>query len=178
MSDTPDFSPRDREVLHRRAVRLAGAAERERAAPTGELFLTVRLGARELYGIPYGHLDEIVRPRGLTPVPCTPDFVAGVLSRRGQLLAILSLRRLLPMEGRDEPGDDARIVVVRGGGITVGLLVDGIEGNDHGDHGALSPAPPSPGVRDPAWIAGIHNGRVAMLDIEALLGGIATEDLS
>jgi purine-binding chemotaxis protein CheW len=180
MSDLPPSLPdtdRDREVLLRRAVRLAGETGRARAAPTGDLFLTVRLGTRELYGIPYGDLEEIVRPRGITQVPCTPDYVAGVMSRRGQLIAILSLARLLPMEGREEAGDDARVVVVRAAGMTVGLLVDGVEGNDHWIPGALSPAPPSPGVRDAAWIAGIHDGRVAMLDTKALLDGISMEEM-
>ncbi|MDP2809059.1 MAG: chemotaxis protein CheW [Rhodocyclaceae bacterium] len=170
-------SPRDREVLRRRAVRLAGVADPARAAPVGELFLIVRLGAAELYGIPYAHMDEIVRPRGLTPVPCTPDFVAGVLSRRGHLITVLSLCRLLPMEGREEAGDDARIAIIRTEGMTVGLLVDAVEGNDRWTPGALSPALPSPGVRDPSWIAGIHDGRVAMLDIESLLAVISKEEM-
>ena len=170
-------SPRDREVLRRRAVRLACESDQARAAPAGELFLVVRLGAGELYGIPYAHMEEIVRPRGLTPVPGTPDFVAGVLSRRGHLVTVLSLRRLLPMEGREEAGGDARIAFIRGAGLAVGLLVDGVEGNDRWISGALSPAPPSPGVRDPAWISGIHDGRVAMLDIESLLAGISNEEM-
>ena len=168
---------REREVLHRRAARLASEPARASQAPAGELFLAVRLGARELYGIPYAHLEEIVRPRGLTPVPCTPAFIAGVLSRRGQLITVLSLRHLLPMDGREDSGDDARAVIIRTAGLTLGLLVDGIEGNDHWDAAALAPAPPSPGVRDPGWIAGIHDGRVAMLDINNLLSGITLEEM-
>lgn len=168
----PD-SPREREVLHHRAVRLAGETGTGHASPAGELFLVVRLGARELYGIPYSRMEEIIRPRGLTPVPCAPRHVAGVLSRRGHLITILSLRDLLPMEGRGEAGDESRVAVVRAAGMTVGLLVDGVEGNDHWHPDALAHAPPSPGIRDASWIAGIHDGRVAMLDLENLLAGIS-----
>lgn len=180
MSNPPRLpsSPRDREILHRRAVRLANEVERARPAEVGALFLTVRLGAGELYGIPYHHLEEIIRPRGITPVPCTPDYVAGVLPRRGQLITVLSLARLLPMAGREANEAEARVVVVQAAGMTVGVLVDAVEGNDHRDPGELSPAPPSPGVRDPAWIAGLHGGRIAMLNIEALLRGLSIEETS
>ena len=178
MTDTaitlPD-SPRDREILRRRAIRLASETGKTGTADRGELFLAVRLGAGELYGIPYACLEEIIRPRGLTRVPGSPGFIAGVLSRRGQLIAVVSLRELFPMADREEPGDEARVVVVRSASLTVGLLVDGVEGNGHWDAAGLNPAPPSTGVRDPSWIAGIHDGRVAMLAMDNLLAGISIE---
>jgi purine-binding chemotaxis protein CheW len=180
MTDRPRLpaSPRDRDILRRRAVRLANEAERARPVAVGELFLSVRLGSGELYGIPYRHLEEIVRPRGITPVPCTPDHIAGVMPRRGQLITVVALARLLPMAGRETVEAEARVVVVRAAGMTVGMLVDGVDGNDRWDPGELAPAPPSPGVRDAAWIDGIHAGRVAMLNMDALLQGLSIEETS
>lgn len=169
-------SERERGILRRRAVRLAGEGRRARAEQGCDLFLAVRLGRGERYGIPYAQVQEIVRPRSLTPVPCTPPSVAGVFQRHGQLLAALSLRALLPMAGREEGGDEAWVVIVGAAGMTVGLLVDGIEGNEHWAPAALTPAPPSPSVRDPAWIAGIHDGRVAMLNLDALLASLSMEE--
>ncbi|MDA8383990.1 MAG: chemotaxis protein CheW [Betaproteobacteria bacterium] len=173
----PD-SPREREVLHRRAVRLACEQEREREAPAGELFLSVRLGTAERYGIPYAQVDEIVRPRGLTPVPCTPPVVAGVLSRRGQLTTVLSLRQMLPMEGRDAGAEEGRVVVVRAAGMTVGLLVDDVDGHQYWQAGHLTPALPSPGILNPAWILGIHDGTTALLNLDALIKSLSIEERS
>jgi len=168
----PD-SPREKEILRRRAQRLACEPERQREAARGELFLAVRLGASERYGIPYRHLDEIMRQRGITPVPCTPPHIAGVVSRHGTLIAVLALKQLFQVEPSDGGGDESRIVVVHAHGITLGLLVDEVIGNDRFVPGSLGPALPSPGVRKLEFVAGIHAGEVTMLDIEAVLGNIS-----
>ncbi|MBI4742164.1 MAG: CheW domain-containing protein [Betaproteobacteria bacterium] len=165
-------SPREKEILRRRAQRLACEPERQREAARGELFLAVRLGASERYGIPYRHLDEIMRPRGITPVPCTPPHVAGVISRHGVLIAVLALKQLFQVEPSDGSGE-SRIVVVHAHGITLGLLVDEVIGNDRFVPGSLGPALPSPGVHKLEFVAGIHAGEVTMIDIEAVLGNIS-----
>lgn len=172
----PD-SPHARAVMHRRAVRLAREGEQgrdpARQAPSGELFLAVRLGMRERYGIPYRWLDEIVRPRGLTPVPGIPDFIAGVMPRRGQLLAVLDLARLLRVAGGergDADDEDTRLVMVSAAGYHVGLRVAEVIGNDHYRAESLGPCPAGAAAGEEHWITGIHAGQLAMLDLEALLG--------
>ena len=164
----PD-SPRERDILRQRAVRLACETDPHAAAPMGELFLAVRLGPRERYGIPYRWLDEIVRPRGLTPVPGTPAFVAGVMARRGRLIAILDLARLLRLEGGDDDVE-ARIVMVSAAGLSVGLRVNEVIGNDRYDADALDPVPPNTAAIGNHWMTGIHAGQLTMLDLAALLG--------
>ncbi|MDP2787624.1 MAG: chemotaxis protein CheW [Pseudomonadota bacterium] len=164
----PD-SPHARTVLHRRAVRLACETEQARQAPRGDLFLAVRLGAREHYGIPYRWLDEIVRPRGLTPVPGTPPFVAGVMARRGQLLAVLDLTRLLQIE-TSEADEETRLVMVSAAGYSVGLRVAEVIGNDRYRPESLGPILPGAAAGTENWISGIHAGQLSMLDLEALLG--------
>ncbi|MDO9227607.1 MAG: chemotaxis protein CheW [Pseudomonadota bacterium] len=172
-SEIPD-SPHARAVLHRRAVRLASETDHARQTPRGDLFLAVRLGAREHYGIPYRWLDEIVRPRGLTPVPGTPPFVAGVMPRRGKLLAVLDLARLLRVEAANEDAsvsnEETRLVMVSAAGYSVGLRVAEVLGNDRYRAESLGPALPGAAAGEEHWITGIHAGRLAMLDLEALLG--------
>lgn len=171
-------SPREHALLRRRAERLASESTRTEEKPASALFLMVRLGARERYGIPYAHLEEIMRPRGLTSVPCTPNHIAGVLPRRGQLIAVVALGHLLPMDGRDEGGEDTRVVIIQSAGLTLGLLVDGVEGNGHWQADLLSPAPASPGVRNPDWIVGIHEGRIAILNIPKLINSLSIEEMT
>lgn len=161
----PD-SPHARAILHRRAVRLACESEQAGRAARSELFLAIRLGARERYGLPYRWIDEIVRPRGLTPVPGTPPFIAGVMARRGRLLTILDLAQLLAIEHIPET-EDTRLVMVRAAGYHVGLRVAEVIGNDHFQAELLGQAPGS-GL-DNQYISGIQGGQLAMLDLEALL---------
>jgi len=163
----PD-TPRAATVLRQRAVRLASEKDPRDKAPPGELFLAVRLGAREHYGIPYRWLDEITRPRGLTPVLGAPAFVAGVMARHGRLLAVLDLARLLRL---DMGGTDAEgpVVMVNAAHLRVGLRVDDVIGNDRYVTNALAPLPQETAARAP-WMTGIHGGQLTMLDLDALLG--------
>lgn len=170
MTDTsplPD-SPRAQAILHRRAVRLACETEQGREAPRGELFLAVRLGPRERYGIPYRWLDEIVRPRGLTPVPGTEPFVMGVMARRGRLISVLDLARLMGIEPGEED-TETRVVVVSAADLNVGLRVAEVIGNERHDPGALGPPLPHADAIGPDWISGVHAGQLTMLDLAALL---------
>lgn len=170
MNDTPLLpdTPRAQAILHRRAVRLACETDKGREAPRGELFLAVRLGARERYGIPYRWLDEIVRPRGLTPVPGTEPFVVGVMARRGRLITVLDLARLLQIEAGDDD-EETRVVVVSAAELNVGLRVAEVIGNDRCDPGALGPPLPHADAIDQGWISGVHAGQLTMLDLAALL---------
>lgn len=161
---------REREVLHRRAVHFACKDEVGQAGPQ-QSYLQVMLGGREYYGIPYPILDEVMRPRGLTPVPGVPAFIAGVLARRGTLMSVINLARLLGIHS-DKEADQSRVVVVSAGDITIGLLVDQVESNQAYRPDELSP-PLSESVATPShYVTGIHQGYTAILDGAALIKSI------
>ena len=162
--------PRDagaREVLRRRAAELAQV---EQSGETAERvkFLRCRLGPAEWYGIPYRWLDEILHVNGIVAVPGTPTFIAGVINNHAELLTVLDPRYFFHTRACDR-GKEARIVVVRGEGLRVGLLVDEIVGNEDYDPLGLDQAIASEGVAKPEYISGIHQGRVTMLDPGKLL---------
>lgn len=70
---------------------------------------------------------EVGRPPSLTRVPGLPGWVAGVANWRGRVLAVLDLRGLL---GGASPGADrsGRMVVLCRSGVSVGILVEAVEG--------------------------------------------------
>jgi chemotaxis signal transduction protein len=51
----------------------------------------------EEYGINIMEIKEIIKLRELTEVPRTPDFVDGVLSLRGVIVPIFTMRKRLGM---------------------------------------------------------------------------------
>lgn len=102
----------------------------------GERFVVFRLAGAE-YGLPVSAVREVLRrPDSITPLPNAPDFVAGVLTLRGEVLPLIDQRRLLNLPaaaansaaGLSAGLERGRVVVVGRDGLLVGLLVDGLAG--------------------------------------------------
>ena len=111
-----------RQVLDARARLLARVPEeRPRAGEVLELVGFVLAGER--YGIESRFVREVARLTRFTPVPGTPEFVLGVTSLRGEILALFDLRHLLGVvaEGVTDLG---RIVVLGEHRREFGLLAD------------------------------------------------------
>jgi purine-binding chemotaxis protein CheW len=125
--------------------------------------------AGETYGVETSHVREVCQLRDLTPVPCTPPFVAGVMSLRGRILAVIDLRRVfeLPAKGLTELN---RVIVLRGREQELGLLADAITGVRAVAAAALQESLPTlTGPRD-RFLRGITGQRLAVLDGGRLLG--------
>lgn len=163
----------ERAVLLDRLRLLGAEAAAPEAEQQGEPAVLFRLGAGERYALSYRHAEEIVQRTALAPVPCTPSYVAGVMNLRGDLVTVLDLKQLF----RAQPAEydaQAPILVVASGAVTVGLRVDEVLGQIDVDPARLEPPLPSDGVSNLAWVAGIHDGTVTVLDAAALL---ASSDL-
>jgi purine-binding chemotaxis protein CheW len=82
--------------------------------------------AEEAYALPIGAVDEVARaPEQITRVPKTPEFLAGVINLRGDVLPVVDQRRrfdLPPFEGKDV----RRLIVVRTERHRAGLIVDNV----------------------------------------------------
>lgn len=60
------------------------------AAETGNQYLTFTLG-NEVFGVPIGHIKEIIEYNELTSVPTMPAAVRGVVNLRGAVVPVLDL---------------------------------------------------------------------------------------
>ncbi|MFT7772755.1 chemotaxis protein CheW [Roseateles sp.] len=92
--------------------------------PDGPIeLLCLRVGGQE-YGLPLPSIQEIRRYQTATPLPGQATAVLGVMELRGQVIALLDLRRLLnlPDIAKDD-GLRAVVVLVRDGSL-LGLVVD------------------------------------------------------
>lgn len=156
----------DRSILQMRALALARRPERPRDQPALEL-LAFRV-AGEAYAVETRWLAEVVRLRDLTPVPCAPSFIAGIVNFRGVVLAALDLQRFLeaPSSGL---ADLDHLVVVRGGGIVVGILAQDVLGVQRQALDGLYPAPPGLGTQLAQHARGITGQRIVVLDVERIL---------
>ena len=79
--------------------------------------------------LPLDGVLEILRPPTLVPIPLGPPSLEGLARRRGAVLPVIGLRRVLGLgavEGEERRA--ARLLIVRHNGQPVGLLVDGVSG--------------------------------------------------
>jgi len=155
-----------RRILRERAQTLA----RPLAAPsavTDVLDLAVFTLAGARYGIEAVHVLEVIPLRELTPVPCTPPHILGVVNHRGRLLPILDLRNLFALAAQEMTAE-SRVVVVEVGRMTFGILADAVLGTMRVGMHEVMPPPVTLLHDQQVALRGITGEMVAVLDLEAL----------
>lgn len=82
--------------------------------------------ANEQYAIALGNIREVITSSEIIPVPFTPEFILGILHRRGQVITVLDLRKRFSLP---ETGDksDHSILIIEDNGQILGLLVDSVD---------------------------------------------------
>jgi len=78
----------------------------------------------QLFGIPILKVQDIVEPSQITPVPCAPSAIAGVLNLRGRIVTVIDLRELLG--AKEEDTRRQMSVTIEHKGDLYTLLVDSI----------------------------------------------------
>jgi purine-binding chemotaxis protein CheW len=137
-------------------------------APRAEA-VVVRLGGSR-FAAELDAVSEVGRVPAVTRVPGAPSWLAGIANWRGRLLPVLDLRTLLGAEDA-AVGADARLLVLTDDGVTVGFVVDAVEGT--GDLGGdVDEWPAALADRGADLIAGQvpdPAGPIAVLDVPAVL---------
>lgn len=137
---------------------------------TAELisYVRFRLGLNEFYGIPYQYAKEVMQHVNITPLPGAPSCIAGVINRRGNLIAILDLKKLFNLTSSDYE-KDVSIIVITAKNITIGILADQIEGSHVYESIATKNFSAMDGAIKSDYILGLDNGLTAILNIEKVL---------
>lgn len=131
---------------------------------------------REEYGVSILHVQEIKKLTEITRVPFTPDFLKGVINLRGSILPVIGLKNRLGL-AESAYTDDTRIIIVKVGDISVGMIVDGVtEVLEIAQENIEAPEAVVDGS-DNKFIKGVgnlNNRLVIMLNLEEIIG-IASE---
>ncbi len=161
------------EVWARRAYDLAKEPPSEEAGQTINL-LVFRLGG-ERYGLEVTNVQEIHPLDQLTPVPRTPDFVAGVFSARGRLLSIVDLRAFMGLSAI-ELTDQTRIIVVTNtdrtsetAGMEIGILADDVDDVVTTFKDDIEPPLTTHSSAQTDYIEGVTTDMLVVLNLNALL---------
>lgn len=131
MAESRDFELRaghdadTRSILTARAESLATEHVDEVASDTVSM-LRFRLGS-EWYAVKVQEVREIFHDYVITPMPCVPSYVRGVVSVRGEILSVTDPAQLMQLGRVDLDGAlmPPAVVVVLGSAVTA-LVVDEI----------------------------------------------------
>ncbi len=157
---------KERQILLARARQLAQIPEKEQAVEDLIECVAFQLG-EEQYGIESAYVTEVVAVPELTPLPGTPEFLAGICNIRGRITSVVNLKALLGLP-RKGLSDFHTVIVARSGSMEMGLLVDRITGTNHVRRNVLQPPPPETQTSR-TWIKALTAERLALLDAAALL---------
>ncbi|HSV78113.1 MAG TPA: chemotaxis protein CheW [Ramlibacter sp.] len=152
-------------ILRARARALAQPPAAD-PGPVIEL-LEFRLGGAR-YGIASRCVSEVLPLAELTPVPCTPAFIAGVVNVRGRITAVIDIHRFLQMRVNGL-ADLHQVILLRGNGLEFGLLADVVLGVQPHPAAALEDAGPAlPGTAAEGLLRLTPAG-LALVDVDRLL---------
>jgi purine-binding chemotaxis protein CheW len=164
MTDTNAEAER---ILRARAKALAIPRRQSMTAGAMLELLEFRL-ASERYALETRHVQDVHPLRDLTPLPCTPAFVLGIVNVRGRILPVLDLKKFFDLPERGLT-DLHRIILVRGNDLEFGLLADVIVGVRSVAADSLQPSLPTlTGIRA-EYLKGIGEDRLVVLDVQRIL---------
>lgn len=100
----------------------------------GKQILVFKVGNDE-FGLDISSVREVLRPQEVYPLPRAPDFIEGVISLRGHVIALIDLRKKLfhpypfpsPSGGEGGGPKGKRIIICKVNRIILGLTVDGLK---------------------------------------------------
>jgi purine-binding chemotaxis protein CheW len=109
------------EILKRRADSLAQEETDEQVSNQLALLL-FRIGA-EWYAVRVSDVREIFQEYSVTPIPCVPQFILGVINIRGEILSVTDCAAMMGMGAIDMSGDVVPPAIVVADEETVTALV-------------------------------------------------------
>jgi len=162
------LTPEDEtKLLRARAQALAREPQKDET-PREALGIVEFLLASETYGVEALYVREVYPLNSLTPLPCTPSFVLGIINIRGQLLPVIDLKQFFDLPARGLTELD-KVIVVHNGTMALGVLADAILGVRSLPLNSLQPTLPTLTGRRAAYLKGVTPERLALLDAGKLL---------
>jgi purine-binding chemotaxis protein CheW len=156
------------DILLRERARALALPRSAGAVEAGALELLEFRLARERYALETRHVSTVVPLRELTPVPCAPRFILGIVNVRGRITPVLDIRVFFDLPGQGLT-DLHRVILLRGQELEFGLLADAITGVQSVHPSGLQPSLPTlTGIRS-EYLKGVTADRVVVLDVDRLL---------
>jgi purine-binding chemotaxis protein CheW len=154
-------------ILKARAKALAQEPEEKETREERKEIVEFLL-AYETYGIESSYVREVYPLRELTPVPCTPPFVLGIINVRGRILSVIDIKKFfdLPEKGLT---DLNKVIILQSKDMEFGILVDAILGRRSVSLREMQPSLPTLTDTRAAYLLGVTGERLVILDAVKIL---------
>lgn len=173
MSEPTTMAARAKETLKARARALAKPAQRDEDGAAEALKVVEFRLAQERYAVEQKYVREVYSLKELTPLPCTPGFLLGIINVRGQILPVIDVKKFFDLP---ETGiTDLHMVIIvhgetaSGEEMELGILADAIVGVRSIPLSTCQPSLPTlTGIRA-KYLKGVTNQHVVILDVPSIL---------
>ncbi len=162
-----DTQEEKRTVLRSRAKKLAQEMEK-RGADADYIDVLEFLLAHETYSIETMFVQEVYPMTELTPLPCTPAFVFGLINVRGQILTVIDMKKFFDLPERGITNLN-KVIVVRKDAMELGILADEIIGIRNIPVSDLQPPLSTMSGIHAEYLKGVTGERLIVLDMERFL---------
>lgn len=163
-------------ILKERAKALA----QEHKGQEAEAYIEVIefLIAHEKYAIESEYISEAYPLKEITPLPCTPTFVLGLINVRGEVLSVIDIKRFFDLpeqppapfgKGETELTDHSKIIIVQSDEMQLGILADSILDVRSIPLNEIQPSLPTLTGIGADYLMGVTNERLAILDVAKIL---------
>jgi purine-binding chemotaxis protein CheW len=154
-------------ILNERAQTLAREALPVEAADANIEVVEFIL-AHERYAVASEYVREVYPLEDITPLPCTPAFVLGIINVRGEILSVIDIKKFfdLPEKGLT---DLNKVIVLESEDMVFGIVADAISGVRRIQRAGIQPTLPTlTGIRED-YLLGVTAEHVVILAAEKLL---------
>lgn len=155
-------------IFRERARRLAKKRDMDTEIDEDSVHVIEFLLGSERYAVDVGFVREVYTLRDLTPVPCTPPYVLGIVNVRGQVVSVADMKVLfdLPRKAIDS---SSRVLILNGHGMEMGILVDSVLGELRIPVEMIQSQMPAPKSIRQEYVRGVTQNRLVLLDAERIL---------
>lgn len=166
---TPTESEKN-ETLRARAKALARSPKTD-GAGQARLDVIEFVVACEKYAVESSYVREVYPLKELTPLPCAPAFVLGVISVRGQIVSIVDPKRFFGLPAKSLT-DLNKVILISDGRMEFGLLADAVLGLRHIPLNELQPSLPTLTGLRAELLKGVTFEHLVVLDAAKLLSDV------
>lgn len=164
------------QILGRRAASLALETLDEEVSDRLALLL-FRI-ADEWYAVRVSDVREIFQEYAITPIPCVPDFIKGVVNVRGEILSVTDPARLMGLGSIGaEESIPPPVVVITNDEVATALIVDEIGDITEVANGSIEPPVSIIDRSQAEFVAGsvfVDGGMVGLLNVSRVLEPIGS----
>jgi purine-binding chemotaxis protein CheW len=110
----------------------------------------------------------------ITPLPYTPDYIAGIINYRGSLVAVVNLRTLFNFPSIKNESE-YYLVIVTFNKTMIAILADSIQGGSDCNVDTIMTPNALGQLINTDYILGLDQGSVAILNVEKMMADISLQ---